>query len=137
MMPVMSAVKRFTPRFAIALSLAVSSGCLSLDTASDGLAVFVIASGNEQTLQVGATNGAPLVVRALGSSGEPVEGIGVTWSVSPTTGGTLNSMTSTTDGAGFAQVTFTPGNTPGTVTVRATASGLTLPFTITVVAAPG
>jgi hypothetical protein len=130
-----SIMKRFSPRIAMVMLIALSAGCLNIDTTEQGVAVLTVASGNDQTLQVNATNAAPLVVRVFDAGATPLEGVDVTWSVNPANGGTLSSTTTTTDDAGFTQVNFTPGSTPGTVFVRASTSGLTVSFTITVVTA--
>lgn len=122
---------------AIALLLTVSAGCLSIDTEVEGVAFLTVVSGNNQNLQVGSTNAVPLVVRAFDNASQPMEGAQITWAVNPSSGGSVSSSSTTTDSAGFSQIDFTPGATPGTVFVRATADGLTVSFTITVVAASG
>ena len=137
MISVISAVSRLGPRVAVALLLAASPGCLSIDTEVEGVAVLTVVSGNNQNLQVGSTNAVPLIVRAFDNSTQPMEGVQVAWTVSPTSGGTVSSATTTTDDAGFTQINFTPGSTPGTVFVRATADGLTVSFTVNVIAASG
>jgi hypothetical protein len=137
MISAISAVRRLGPRLAVAVLLAASPGCLSIDTEVEGVAVLTVVSGNNQNLQVGSTNAVPLVVRAFDNSTQPMEGVQVTWTVSPTTGGTVSAESTTTDDAGFTQINFTPGSTPGTVFVRATADGLTVSFTVNITAASG
>ena len=137
MISALSPAKRWGPRLAIALFLAASPGCLSIDTEVEGVAVLTVVTGNNQNLQVGSTNAVPLVVRAFDNSTQPMEGVQVTWDVSPSSGGTVSSATTTTDDAGFTQINFTPGSTPGTVFVRASADGLTVSFTINIIAASG
>ena len=133
----MSIAKRFTPRLAIAALIATSAGCLSLDTTDEGVAVITVATGNEQTVQTGQAAAVPLVIRAFDNAAQPIEGVEVTWSVNPSSGGSVSTSKTTTDSAGFTQVDFTAGATAGTVFVRASADGLTVSFTITVVAASG
>ena len=135
MKSVMSNLKRFAPRLAFGLLVAGSTGCLSLDTTDEGVGLLTVATGNDQTVQAGKTASVPLVVRAFDNAAGPMEGVDVAWSVSPTSGGSVSTVTTTTDGAGFAQVDFTAGSTPGVVFVRASADGLTVSFTMTVVAA--
>jgi hypothetical protein len=130
-------MKRFGPRLGIVLLIAASTSCLSLDTANEGIGLLTGPSGNEQTVEVGKTAAEPLVVRAFDSFVSPMEGVEVTWSVSPPSGGTVSATTTVTDTSGLTQVNFTAGATPGSVTVRAKAEGLTVSFTITVVAASG
>lgn len=137
MFSAVSTAKRFAPRTAIALFIAMSGACLSIDSEIEGVAVLTVVSGNEQTLQVGSTNAVPLVVRAFDNAAQPMEGVTVTWSVNPSSGGTVSTSSTTTDGAGMTQVNFTPGSTPQTLFVRASAEGLTVSFTLTIVAATG
>jgi hypothetical protein len=135
MMQIMSGMKRLGPRLGIALVMATSPGCLSIDTSDEGVAVLTVATGNNQTVEVSKAAAAPLVLRAFDNGAGPMEGVEIRWSVEPSSGGTVSSSTTTTDSAGFAQVNFTAGSAPGTVFVRASADGLTISFTITVVAA--
>ena len=136
--PLMSTMKRFGPRLGIALLMATSASCLSLDTANEGIGLLTGPSGNDQTVEVGKKAAEPLVVRAFDSFISPMEGVEVTWSVTPSSGGSLSATKTVTDASGFTEVNFTAGATPGPVTVRATAEGLAVSFTITVVAAsPG
>jgi hypothetical protein len=135
--PVMSIAKRAAPRLVIAALIAASAGCLSIDTSDDGVAVLTVATGNDQTVQTGKDAAVPLVVRAFDNAAQPMEGVEVAWSINPSGGGSVNPVTSTTDDAGFSQVNFTAGPTAQTVFVRATAEGLTVSFTMTVVAASG
>lgn len=136
MVPIGLKLKYHAPRVAAACLLALLSGCLSLDVNPDEVAVLQGVSGNNQTVQVGATTTEPLVVRAFNTNFEPLEGVEVRWTV--TVGSvTLSASTTTTDNSGLSQVTFTPGTTPGGASVRATADGVNVFFTITIVAASG
>jgi hypothetical protein len=137
MRPVMSIAKRFAPRLVIVGLIAASGGCLSIDTSNEGVAVLTVATGNDQTVQVGKTAAVPLVVRAFDNAAQPMEDVEITWSINPAGGGSVSTVTTTTDDAGFSQVDFTAGPTAQTVFVRASAEGLTVSFTMTVVAASG
>ena len=136
MRPATSIAKRLAPRFVIAALIATSNGCLSLDT-EQGLSFLAAVTGNEQTVQAGKSAAVALGVRALDTAGQPMEGLKVVWSVDPSSGGSVTEMTTLTDGAGLAQVEFTAGATLGPVLVRARAEGITVSFTMTVVAASG
>ena len=92
-MTVMSTVKRLGPRLGVALVMATSPGCLSIDTSDEGVAVLTVATGNNQTVEVGKAATAPLVLRAFDNGAGPMEGVEVTWSVNPTSGGTVSSTT--------------------------------------------
>jgi len=85
-------------------------------------------SGSAQVIAAGATP-APIVVKATDKYGNPVLGTKISWSVS--TGGALDSTTTTTDDKGLATVTLTSLAAPGTYTITASAPGLA-PVTITV-----
>jgi uncharacterized protein (TIGR03437 family) len=94
------------------------------------------AYGAVQTLAAGATS-VPLVVRALNATGQPVMGVSVTFSI-PAGAGVLSAATAVTNSDGYAQTYFTAPSTPGSVTVTATAAGLTpVTFTMTVPSAGG
>lgn len=120
---------------AAALVLALG-GCLSIDSPLGGAALVVIVSGNEQTIAPNATTPNPLVVRVFDNAAAPLEGVSVTWSVN-SGGGAVSQQTTTTDGAGLTSVNYTAGAATGTSQVRATAEGLTVTFTVSIVAAAG
>jgi len=126
--------RRFAPRAFAMAALLFFAGCLSVDQSADGLAALSIVSGNNQNVPLGSTNAAPLVVRALDNSAAPLPGATITWAVSQGSG-TVSAATTLTDEAGQASVTFNPGSTTGTTTVKATAEGLSVTFTLQVVAA--
>ena len=125
---------------AIVTLLAVSAAACSdsgpgtnPDTATP--AAISVASGNNQTADVGAELGAPLVVRVANASDGPIQGVTVDWSVL-SGGGTLGSVSSTTNAQGQAQTTYTAGAAAGAHQVRATvrgSAGLTTSFTVTAV----
>jgi hypothetical protein len=113
-----------------------SSGCLSIDSPLGGAALVVIVSGNEQTVAPNATTPDPLVVRVFDNAAAPLGGVSVTWTVN-SGGGAVSQQTTTTDGAGLTSVNYTAGTATGTSQVRATAEGLTVTFTVSIVAAAG
>lgn len=112
------------------------SGCLSIDSPLGGAALVIIVSGNEQTIAPNATTPNPLVVRVFDNAAAPLQGVTVTWTV-PSGGGVVSQATTTTDGAGVASTNYTAGAATGTSQVRATAEGLTVTFTVAIVAAAG
>jgi hypothetical protein len=112
------------------------SGCLSIDSPLGGVALVVIVSGNEQTVAPNATTTNPLVVRVFDNAAAPLEGVPVTWTVT-SGGGAVTQVTTTTDSAGMASNNYTAGAATGTSQVRATAEGLTVTFTVSIVAAAG
>lgn len=126
--------RRFAPRALAIAALVLVGGCLSIEQSADELAVLLIVSGNNQNVPIGSTTAAPLVVRALDNSAAPLPGATVTWTVAQGSG-SVSAATTITDDSGQASVTFAPGTTTGTTTVKASSEGLTVTFTLEVVAA--
>jgi hypothetical protein len=62
----------------------------------------------------------------------PVSGSTVTWSLNPTTLGSLGTPVSTTDASGLASTTFTAGATPGTVNITATIGAVQKTYTLNI-----
>ena len=83
---------------------------------------LTIQSGDNQSGQLFAPAGAPLVVRLVDGAGVPVQGQTITWQAPPTSA-TLASGSSVTDINGFAQMTFSFGSQPGTFSINASAYG--------------
>ena len=80
-------------------------------------------SGNNQEGFAGSVLSDPFVVEAQNESGEPMEGVPVTFTVE-TGNGQLTSPTATTDADGRAQTNLMLGWTPGRNTVRVTGEGI-------------
>jgi hypothetical protein len=92
----------------------------------------IITSGNNQTGAVSTQLPAALVVQVLDQYSYGVPGVTVTFSDGGA-GGTLSSPSVTTDSLGHASTFYTTPNKTGTVTVTASASGITsLKFKVTV-----
>ncbi len=95
---------------------------------------LAIVSGNNQTAALGALLAAPLVVRVNATDGQPLQGITVTFAVTAG-GGSVSSLSGTTDGSGLVSVSWTTGTSLAAQTVTATSAGLTgSPATFTAVA---
>lgn len=126
----MKAIRLRSARSILALAaLVLFSGCLKLDTTTNGLAIIVVVSGNNQTIPVGTTSTTPLIIRCYDQSAAPLPNQQITWAVQGT--GTLSASSTITDQYGESSVLFTSGATPGTVSVTATTEGLTVTFTLT------
>ena len=82
-----------------------------------------IVSGDDQEGVPGTALENPFVVEVRDRSGGTLPGVEVTFSVS-SGGGTLSATSVTTNANGRAQSTLTLGPTPGTNTVKVTASGI-------------
>jgi len=96
------------------------SGSGSPSTAASLIAV----SGRNQSYSVGTQLANPLVVRVNDQSGSPVSGVTVNFAVTAGAA-TLSAASATTDSNGRAQVNVTLGQTAGTITVRASVTGVT------------
>ena len=111
-----------------------------------GVAVAVVACGDSSSppsgpqaasvtgiagdSQVGATShplDVPLSVTTLGSNGQPVEGVAVSWSASPSNGAAFNPQTSPSDVSGIASTVVTLGAVEDTIVITATIPGLQQP----------
>jgi len=75
------------------------------------LASLKIISGASQTGTVGTALPSPIVVQALDSSGHPMAGLGVAYG--PSSDGSVNPSSVTTDSMGKASTTWTLGSTAG------------------------
>jgi adhesin/invasin len=100
-------------------------------TAANG-ATLALTSGDNQAGVAGSTLGAPFVVTAKDTVGNPVTGLAVTFAVT-SGGGTLSATAVPTDAQGQAQTTLTLGKSAGVnlVTASATANGSPITFTAT------
>jgi adhesin/invasin len=94
---------------------------------------LTIVTGNSQTAMQGTAVPLPLTVEVTDTNKNPLQGITVTWSVSPAGAATLVPASGPTAANGQASTVVTLGATAsGTVTVTATAGSLTpVSFTIT------
>lgn len=94
---------------------------------------ITIVSGNGQVGFVGQTLSTPLTVKVTSSSGTPVAGATVTFTVS-SGAASVTPGTTTTDATGVARTNVTLGSSVGTVQINATVNGTTLvaAFVVTV-----
>lgn len=118
------------------VQLTVSAGPANAPVISNFTANVVVTpgglklvSGDNQTADVGAAFGAPLVVQALDDSNQPVQGVNVAFDV--TSGGAaLSSPSAVTDAQGNASVTATAPAAAGDSVVTATYGGFSTSFTL-------
>lgn len=116
------------------IALVSATSCEDVLLAPDDAATQIeLVSGNGQSARVTGTLPAPIVVRLLDQSSDPV--VGATVRFVPDTGsGTVNLATALTDAEGRASVNWTLGNTLGTKTLRVEAgASLSVVVTATVV----
>jgi Big-like domain-containing protein len=81
-------------------------------------------AGDNQSAARGTALPFPLTFTALGSTGQPIAGVSVSWSVTPTGAATFSAQTSQTDVNGVASTNVTLGATLGSLTIQATVSGV-------------
>lgn len=87
--------------------------------------------------QVGATAHAldfPLSITTLGSNGQPVAGVAVSWSATPSNGAAFNPQTSPSDVNGIASTVVTLGGVEDTIVITATIPGVQQPVVFHVLA---
>lgn len=85
-----------------------------------GTAAALLPYGNYQTVATGAVS-QPIVVRAVDSSGNPLNGVSVTFQAP--SGVTLQKATVTTNLQGYASTTFTSATLTGAIAITAQATG--------------
>ncbi|MGH7619722.1 MAG: Ig-like domain-containing protein, partial [Gemmatimonadaceae bacterium] len=110
-----------------------ASATISATATPAAAAGMSIASGNNQTIAIGATS-APMVVHIADQFGNPIAGVTVNWA---TSGGMLSAASNATDANGDASVTLStngvvPASLPAVFTVTASSGALaSQTFTIT------
>jgi hypothetical protein len=119
----MSKLRRFVP-VAIAVMIAAAAACGSSTDAGPVAASVTGIAGDSQTATTGGALAFPLSFVALGSNGQPAQGVHVTWSATPSGGASFNPATSTTDANGAAATTATLGSVVGPITIHAAVSGV-------------
>jgi hypothetical protein len=108
-----SAVVRLCAFFPLAAILALA--CVSTSTGPTGPTRLTQVSGDSQTVIAG-TNAAPFVVKVVGSDGQALANIGVTFSID-SGGGVVNPTAAVTNASGEARATYTAGTKVGTASI--------------------
>ena len=91
-------------------------------------------AGDSQIAPTGHPLDAPLSLTLLGSNGQPVAGVAVTWAATPASGAAFNPQTSVSDANGISSTVATMGTVEDTIVVAATVPGLQQPVVFHVVA---
>src|SRR5580765_7658474 len=95
------------------------------DSSGPGAASVTGVAGDNQAGSRGAALPVPLSFTALGSDGLPVQGVNVTWSVTPTGAASFAPPTTTTDANGVASANVTISTTaPSAITMQASLNGV-------------
>ena len=120
----MNTFRRVAP-VAVAAMIAAAAACGGDSTGTGPQAASVTGiAGDSQTAATGAVLSFPLSFVALGSNGQPAQGVHVTWSATPSAGASFNPATETTDVNGVATTTATLGTVVGSITIHAAVSGV-------------
>jgi uncharacterized protein (TIGR03437 family) len=117
----------------VQVTVSLASAAQAVFTATNNVSAskLTLLSGSPQTAIINQPFSQPLVFAATDTSGKPVQGVLINFSV--TTGAaTLSAASATTDSSGKAQVSVTAGGTPGTVVVSASYASLTATAALTV-----
>ena len=107
-------------------TIAVQAGVVSITFEAKTVLpprTLVKISGDNQTGSTGVALTQPFVVEVRDVNGDPAEGVTVTFTVTGG-GGSLNRETMRTNASGRAWTRLTPGDNPGTNTVRVSVSGI-------------
>lgn len=119
----MTSFGRFVP-IALAAVVGAASGCGNGTGPGVKAASVTGVAGDNQTGPTGALLTFPLSLVALGSGGQPVQGVQVAWSVTPAGSATFNPLTSTTDASGSAVTNVTTGTFIGAISIHAAVPGV-------------
>jgi hypothetical protein len=92
-------------------------------------------SPDSQTTAAGVKMAQPLVVLVTGGGGSPLANVPVEWTITAG-GGSLSDTVSTTDAAGHAQTTYTPGTLPTIAGVTAENGSQKVVFRVVLVPGP-
>jgi hypothetical protein len=120
-----SAVVRLCVSVPLAAILALA--CVSTTTSPTGPARLTSVSGDSQTVVAGAA-AAPFVVKVVGSDGQPIANVGVTFAVD-SGGGTVSPAEAISDATGLARATYTASTKVGSASVLAYATQFPALFT--------
>ena len=120
---------------AAAVLVAAIAACGSDTTGpNSGSVTLARSSGDSQTVVANAHAASPIAVLVT-KGGAPQPGVAVTWAMAGGTG-TLDPATSTTDANGVATTSFTASTVAHVDSVRASASGSSMIFIVTVTGDP-
>ena len=120
---------------ACGLALLFVNACSGDSTSPTARATSIaVSSGASQVATVATSLASPVVVKVTDASGNPVEGVGVSFAPSAASG-SVSVAQATTDANGMASVTWTLGTLAGTDSMSVTAGALT-PIALVATAMP-
>ena len=111
-------------RFAIALLAALALACGGDGATGPSAASVTGIVGDSQVAPTGAPLAFPLSFVVLGSSGQPMQGVSVSWTVTPAGRAAFSPQTSTSNALGEVTTNVTVGATPGEVVIQANVPGV-------------
>ena len=111
-------------RFAIALLAALALACGGDGATGPTAASVTGIVGDSQVAPTGAPLAFPLSFVVLGSSGQPMQGVSVSWTVSPAGRAAFSPQTSASNALGEVATNVTVGATPGDVVIQANVPGV-------------
>jgi len=114
---------RFIP-VVLAGALAAIAACGDSTGTGPQAASVTGVAGDSQTAATGATLAFPLSLVALDASGQPAQGVHVTWSATPGGGASFTPASTTTDVNGVASTTARLGSVVGSITIHAAVPGV-------------
>ena len=124
----MKGLSRIAPlAFAVSVAVAIACGGDSSGPSGPQAASVTGIAGDNQVAPTGALLDFPLSLTVLGSNGQPVQGVNVTWTVSPINRVTFSPDTSPSDVNGVVTTNVTAGSTPATVLLQAHVPGIQQP----------
>lgn len=110
------------PPLALLLGL-FAAGCAKDVAAPAPVAAIIVVQGADQSAQVGKALATPVILRAIDSTGNGIEGRNITLTIG-SGGGSVTPTTSETDGAGEVIAAWTLGPNATSQSLIATAAGL-------------
>ena len=122
----MNSFGRFVPALLAAVA-AVGIGCSDSSGPGARAASVTGVAGDSQAAPSGAPLAFPLSLVTLDAGGQPLQGVRVSWSVTPAGEAIFNPTTSISDANGQASTTVTVGRDSGRITIQASVSGVTTP----------
>ncbi|MEX2156011.1 MAG: hypothetical protein WD773_04130 [Gemmatimonadales bacterium] len=118
----MRSLSRLIPALAAA-AIALAVACGGDSTGPSAASVTGIA-GDSQVALTGTPLEFPLSFVVLGSGGQPLQGVTVNWTVTPTGGATFSPTSAQTNAQGTAQTNVTLGSFVGDVEIRGNVPGI-------------
>jgi hypothetical protein len=126
-------LRRFVPA-AVAATIVAAAACGGNGTGPAPQAASVTGiAGDSQTAPTGGPLAFPLSFTALGSNGQPVQGVHVTWTSTPANGVTFVPVSAVSDVNGIVSTNVRAGATPDTVLIQAQVPGVQQPVAFHVI----